>query len=58
MMLGMASRKMRVLEDKACFFEGQVNPLHQENQVLKEQIIALNRMITGRPTLTQRAQMS
>jgi hypothetical protein len=35
-----------VLEDKASFFEGQLNPLHYENQLLKEQIIAMNRMIT------------
>jgi len=40
------NKKVRVLEDKASFFEGQLNPLHFENQLLKEQIIAMNRMIT------------
>ncbi|CAN5950150.1 unnamed protein product [Sphagnum jensenii] len=39
-------QSVKVLEDKASFFEGQLNPLHYENQLLKEQIIAMNRMIT------------
>lgn len=45
----MPAKKVRVLEDKAMFFEGQVSPLHQENQQLKEQLIACNRMLTSTP---------
>jgi hypothetical protein len=40
-------RRIGQLENKACFFEGQVNPLAFENKALKERVQALSRRISG-----------
>ncbi len=42
------SRKISQLESKAHFFEGQIDPLHFENTELKEQLIALTKMMASK----------
>ena len=42
---------MSQYQNKACFFEGQLNPLALENKALKDQIIALNKTMLCTPFL-------
>ena len=44
--------KMSLLEDRAHFFEGQLNPLHSQNIQLKEQLIYTRRVLGGRLRVT------
>lgn len=47
------SSKVTTLQNKVTFYEGQIDPLHEENLLAKQNYMNLARLVSSNSSLTQ-----